>query len=127
MTEQIHKVQCQICNSANTQKNSFRFNKKLNAKVQRIYCKDCKCYFSDHPKCRKKYTEEFKEQIIKCHNNRMSTSRIAKTFNISANIVLYWIKKKNTLPSITSVIKPSKLFYTYECDELWTFLGNKKK
>ena len=50
MTEQINKVQCQSCNRTNTQKNGFRFNKKLNAKVQRIYYKDCKCYFSDNPK-----------------------------------------------------------------------------
>ena len=127
MTEQINKVQCQSSGSTNAQKNNFRFNKKLNAKVAYIYCKDCKCYFSDNPKCRKRYTEEFKDQMIKCHNNRMSTRSIAKTFNISLYIVLYWIKKKNTLPPIESIIKASKLFYTYECDELWTFVGNKKK
>ena len=65
--------------------------------------------------------------MIKCHNNRMSTHSIAKTFNISLYIVLYWIKKKNTLPPITSAVKPSRPFYTYKCDELWTFIGNKKK
>ena len=76
MTEQINKVQCQNCNSNSTQKNGFRFNIKLNEKVQYVYCKDykdCKCYLSDNPKCRKKYTEKFKEQMIQSHNNRMSS------------------------------------------------------
>ena len=82
MIEQINKIQCQNCNRTNTQKNGFRFNKKLNEKVQRIYCKDCKCYFSDNPKCRKKYIEEFKDQMIQCHNNRISSGSIAKAFNI---------------------------------------------
>ena len=71
--------------------------------------------FSDHSKCRKKYTEEFKGQMIQCHNNRMSSSSIEKTFNISPNIVLYWIKKKNTLLPIESLIKASTPYYTYEC------------
>ena len=126
MIEQINKIQYQSCNGINTEKNGFRFNKKLNAKVAYIYCKDCKCYFSDNPKCRKRYTEEFKDQMIKCHNNRMSTRSIAKTFNISLYIVLYWIKKKKTLPPIESIIKPSKPYYTYACYELWTFIGKKK-
>ena len=39
MIEQINKVQCQSCNGTNTQKNGFRFNKKLNAQVAYIYCK----------------------------------------------------------------------------------------
>ena len=97
MIKQINKVQCQSCNGTNTQKNGFRFNKKLNAKVVYLYCKDYKCYFSDNPKCRTKYTEEFKEQIIKCHNNRMSSPSIAKTFNISLYIALYWIKKQENI------------------------------
>ena len=44
-----------------------------------------------------KNIEEFKDQMIQCHNNRMSTRRIAKTFNISLYIVLYWIKKKENI------------------------------
>ena len=91
MIEQINKVQCQSCNGTNTQKNGFRFNKKLNAQVAYIYCKYWKKYFSEQYE--KKYSEKFKNNVIECHNSRMSTRDITKIFNISSSTILYWIKK----------------------------------
>ena len=59
----------------------------------------------------------------------MSTRDIAKIFNISPTTVLYWVKKKfsSIKDSLNKTIKKPLPHYTIQCDELWTFTGNKKK
>ena len=60
-------------------------------KVKKFYCKYWKKYFSEQYE--KKYSEKFKNNVIECHNSRMSTRDITKIFNISSSTILYWIKK----------------------------------
>ena len=76
-------LKCKHCNSENIIKNGFRINIKTNESVRRIFCKDCKKYCSSS--YNERYSDDLKEKVIQCHNSRMSSSNIAKVFNIAPN------------------------------------------
>lgn len=79
-------IKCRHCGSENIVKFGFAPNGK-----QRYRCHDCGRQSRDNPTV--KYTEEQKEVILRAYQERSSLRGLRRTFGVSPNTVLSWLKK----------------------------------
>ena len=109
-----HKT-CHKCQSSHIVRNGS--NSSGNPKYK---CKDC-CFGGVFETRRK--SEDFKETVIRAAQERSSSRGLARTFGISHQTALNWIKKKaQSLPDIVKTLLPAKKKDILELDELWSFV-----
>jgi transposase-like protein len=61
--------------------------------VQRFRCRACARVFIV-PADRRGYTAQFKEQVLAAYQERSSMRAISRTFGISRNTLVAWLKEK---------------------------------
>ena len=107
--------QCRRCHSENIVKNGY--NGSGNPKYK---CKDCG--FGGVFESRRK-SEEFKETVVRASQERSSSRGLARTFGISHQTALNWIKKKaKSLPALAETLLAKQAGDVLELDELWSFV-----
>lgn len=115
--------ECRFCNSSNIVKNGMVYGK------QRYKCKDCKKNFREY---KPKYDREITIKIIKSYLNGMGFRAIERVFNIPNTLVLYWIRKlgkklEDLKNKEKNEITEKEIIEILEADELFTYVGRKKK
>ncbi|MCL9807705.1 IS1 family transposase [Flavobacterium amniphilum] len=111
----MEKILCPKCSGA-TVKNGFQ------SAIQRYKCKLCKHKFQVIYKYRA-YIKTINESIVVLLKEGCGIRSTSRVLNISKNTVLARII------SIGNNLKPKLLLekeWSYEMDEMWTFIGNKK-
>ncbi len=83
----VQLVACPDCQSQNV----IRFGRTRGG-WPRFRCKDCKVTFWDAPQ--RTHSEVFKEQVLTAYQERCSMRGIARTFKISRNTLVKWLKEK---------------------------------
>ncbi len=110
--------QCPKCGSANIVKNGQYKNK------QKYKCNDCESYGTLNPTV--KYNEERKAEILRAYQERQSMRGIRRTYGISIQTLVNWLKKKLQMtPEIEETLVPSELDDVLELDEIWTYVWKK--
>ncbi len=73
------------------------------------------------------YSEAHKEEVIKAYQERSSMRGIARTFGMSRNTLMKWLKKTKMLPALeATLVKPKNpATVCLELDEMWSFVRQK--
>ncbi len=71
--------------------NVIRFG-RTTGRHPRYRCKDCRRCFSDAPE--RGHSPQFKEQVLAAYQERCSMRGIARTFHLSRNTLVQWLKEK---------------------------------
>lgn len=79
---------CRVCNSANI----VKAGKERNGN-QKYKCKDCKT--SRVVTLKPIYSPERREEIMKAYHERVSIRGLRRTYGVSTQTVLNWIKKNS--------------------------------
>lgn len=115
----LEKKYCHKCGSDQIVKNGC--NGSGNPKYK---CKACGFSGAFQPKV---HSEEFKETVIRAAQERSSSRGLSRTFGISHQTALNWIKKKaEILPDIVETLLPWRQGDVLELDELWSFVYCKR-
>ena len=111
-------LQCPACSGTEIKKNGKKSNGKQN-----YYCNNCnKQFIGDHALSCKGCHSELKQKILLMFTRGVGVRDIAEIEKISINKVL------STLTNSNYEIKPKQFHYDeLEVDELWTYVGSKKK
>ncbi len=116
------EVKCPYCESAQIVKNGITRHKKQNYK-----CKKCNRQFVINPKNQpiSKSTIELVDNLLLERISMRGIKRVAK-------VSLQWLQSYVNGKSISvepqvKIIPKKKARLTIECDELWSFVGNKKR
>jgi len=113
-------MNCPGCYSQDLVKNGFNV---LNKQMYR--CKECGRQFVLDP-TKSVISDEKKKLIDDMLLERISLAGIARVLNISERWIQDYVNKKyDETPREVKVIKKSKGRLTIECDELWSYVGNK--
>jgi insertion element IS1 protein InsB len=83
------EYKCHCCGSTNIVKAGRNRNGN-----QRYRCKDCRVQRVLEYK--PKYSEEKKEEILRAYQERSSLRGLRRTFGVTPEIVVKWLKKKAT-------------------------------
>ena len=108
---------CGYCNEKCT-----KAGKQAN-QTQKYYCKPCKKYQQAIYKY-KACTQGINTLIVKCIKNSVGIRGISRIIDISVATVI------NRIKAVAATIIPPKILsplQSYEVDEMWTFVGNKKQ
>ncbi len=111
---------CPVCNdSIQVVKNGSCSSGK-----QKCFCKDCKKYFVENPKHRK-ITDDTKQLIDDLLSERIASAGIVRAAKVSKRQMQNYANDKyENIPG--EVTEKAKGRLTIECDEMWSFVGNKK-
>jgi IS1 family transposase len=116
------EVKCPYCESAQIVKNGITRHKKQNYK-----CKKCNRQFVINPKNQpiSKSTIELVDNLLLERISMRGIKRVAK-------VSLQWLQsyvngKSVSVEPQVKIIPKKKARLTIECDELWSFVGNKKR
>jgi transposase-like protein len=90
-TTKIHV--CARCGSERIRKNGHAGNG-----AQRAKCLECERTFILEPKG-PRYPLEFKEQVVRAYQDRISICGIKRTFGICYQTVMAWVGEKNGAPA----------------------------
>ncbi len=113
-------MHCPSCDSDKVVKNGRIHNKK-----QRFICKICGRQFVENP-TNKIISQETKKQIDKLLLERISLAGIVRVTDVSARWLQNYVNKKyKKTPKKIDVKEKPKGRLTIECDEAWSFVGNK--
>jgi IS1 family transposase len=109
-------MNCTKCNASKTIRKGIRNNK------QRFYCKECQKYFQAAYNYQA-YSTDVDVFIVNLLKEGCSVRGVSRVLKISKDTVLSRMQKISK-----QILKPSfrRLGYTYEIDEMWSFIGNKK-
>ena len=111
--------ECTKCGSIHLVKNGRTPKGK-----QKFHCRECGAYGTLNPEV--KYSPERKEEILRAYHERSSLRGIERTFGVSRQTVLKWLKKANQLTSLAKTLVASEPDDVLELDELWSFGGHKE-
>jgi len=112
---------CPLCGETEIVKNGSLTNGKPKYK-----CKVCGRQFVENPK-KGRISEETKELIDKLLLERLPLAAIARVTGVSEQWLQSYVNKKyEEIPKEVEVSKKSKGRLTIECDEVWSYVGNKE-
>ena len=114
-------MHCPDCNSQKIIKNGTIHNGK-----QKYQCNECKRQFVENPK-NKPISQEKKELVDKLMLERNSLAGIARAVGVSDRWLQNYVNQKyRSVPKQVDVKKKLKGRLILQCDEMWSFVGNKK-
>lgn len=112
---------CPSCGSDNVVKNGKIHNGKQNHK-----CNDCGRQFVQNPQ-KKTITQEEKNLIDKLLLEKIPLAGIARVVGVSESWLQNYVNQKyDSVPRKVNVKTKKKGRLTIQCDEMWSFVGNKK-
>lgn len=112
---------CPKCHSSNVVKNGSIHNHK-----PKFSCKDCGRQFIEKPENR--IPQEKKDLIDKLLLERIPLAGIARVAGVSERWLQGYVNRKyQEVPRQVDVQKKPKGKLTIQCDEMWSFVGNKDK
>ena len=113
---------CPACNSENTIRNGSVHNGK-----SKSYCKDCGRQFV-HNSTKKVISDETWQQVDRLLLERISLAGIARVVDISEQWLQHYVNNKyDTIEQKVRGIIKKKGSLTIQCDEMWSFVGDKKR
>ena len=113
-------MNCPRCHSENIIKNGSIHNGK-----QKYECKECKRQFVENPE-NKIISSEIKILIDKLLCEKIPLAGICRVTGISEPwLQNYVYKKYESVPKQVNVSNKKKGRLTVQCDEMWSFVGNK--
>ncbi len=116
----MYEVSCPTCHSAAAVVKAGRNP----SGTQRYRCHTCQHYFTPAPK-EQGLGATLRGQALKLHLEGMSFRAVARVLNVNHQTVVNWVSAAaTTLPPQVSVPEAGE---TVEIDELFTFMGTKKK
>ena len=111
---------CPNCNSKDVVKNGFIHNGNQNHK-----CKACGYQFVEAPR-QKLISEETKALIDKLLLEKIPLAGIARVCDVSETWLQDYVNRKyEVIPQKVNVSAKKKGRLTIQCDEMWSFVGNK--
>ena len=111
---------CPNCNSKDVVKNGFIHNGNQNHK-----CKACGRQFVEKPR-QKLISEETKALINKLLLEKIPLAGIARVCDVSETWLQDYVNRKyEGIPQQVNVSAKKKGKLTIQCDEMWSFVGNK--
>lgn len=111
---------CPNCNSKDVVKNGFIHNGNQNHK-----CKACGRQFVEAPR-QKLISEETKALIDKLLLEKIPLAGIARVCDVSETWLQDYVNRKyEVIPQKVNVSAKKKGRLTIQCDEMWSFVGNK--
>ena len=129
-----NNIKCKYCNSNKINKCGKQNNK------QRYRCKDCKRTFIIQQDERKKYSEEFKKEVIKWYLDNCGIRTIERRMKVSDTTIIRWIRKfgkmikerlrNETIDNIPDDLKELKKkdnIEILEADEIMTYVKKNLK
>lgn len=106
-------------------KNEIVKNGSLTNGKPKYKCKDCGRQFVENPK-KGRISDETKELIDKLLLERLPLAAIARVTGVSEQWLQSYVNKKyEEVKKEVEVSRKSKGRLTIECDELWSYVGNK--
>ena len=118
----INSKKCPRCGSSNVTKNGSVAQGRPKSR-----CKDCGRQFVKYPK-RRRISQQTKQLIDKLLLERLSLRGIARVTGVSGSWLQNYVNQKLArVPRQVNVSAKSKGRLTIECDEMWSFVGCKKK
>ncbi len=115
-------MNCPACLSEHTIKNGIRQNGKQN-----FLCHTCEKQFVENPSPHYEIPQETKELTDRLLSEKISLAGIARTALVSERQLQdYANEKYESAPREVVVIPKEKGKLTVECDEMWSFVGNKE-
>ncbi len=113
-------MNCPICNCENIVKNGSIASGK-----QKFMCKDCRSQFVENPE-HKIIPESTKELIEKLLLEKIPLAGIVRVVDVSKRWLQYYVNDKyENIPQVVDVTDKKKGQLTIECDEMWSFVGDK--
>lgn len=117
VTIKVHT--CPNCRSKNIVKNGKDYKGS-----QKYKCNDCLSYGTLEAKSR--YSEEFKDMVIRAYLERMSMWGIYRTFLVHPETLVRWlIERSDKLQKIKETLDDARPDDILELDELWSFVLKK--
>ena len=116
-------MKCPRCGSQTIVKNGSIHNKK-----QKYACKECGRQFIENPQNKNQpISEDIVKIIDKLLLERLSLAGIARVTGVSIRWLQNYVNEKySQIEKKVKVTKKSKRRLTIECDEMWSFVQNKK-
>lgn len=114
-------MNCRHCHSTDTVKNGLQ----PKSKKQKYLCQDCRRQFVADPD--KQRVSDFQKQLIdRLLLERISLCGIARVVGVSERWLQYYVNGKYaTVPRRISLSEVPTGPLLLECDEMWSFVGNK--
>ena len=111
---------CPNCASQNIVKNGKDYKG-----AQKYKCNDCLSYGTLEAKAR--YSESFKDMVIRAYLERMSMWGIYRTFGVHPDTLVRWlIERAEILPEVSETLAQAQLNDVLELDE-WRSSSQKKE
>ena len=115
-------MNCPKCSSEHIVKNGSRQNGKQNFK-----CLPCGRQFVENPSKHYKIPQETRDLVDRLLLEKISLAGIARATQVSERWLQYYVNDKYEAAPQEVIVKPKKKYrLTAECDEMWSFVGNKK-
>ena len=113
-------LQCPYCRTAERQIKAGRNR----AGSQRLQCRSCDRHYTPEPRLNG-YPEEVRVQAIRLYLEGTNFRRIGRLLSVNHQSVVNWVNAYHAQlpPTPKGVAKPE----TVELDELYSFIGSKKK
>lgn len=119
-SRRINFMHCPRCGFAHTKKNGSIHNKK-----QKYQCNECKYQFVENPQ-NKIISDGAKNLIEKLLLEKIPLAGIARVTDVSEPWLQAHVNEKYTaVPQVIKVTDKPKGRITIQCDEMWSFVGNK--
>ena len=113
-------MNCPYCHSSEVVKNGYN-----SVGTPKFLCKECGRQFVEHPK-KQPITEDTKALIDRLLQERLSLAGIARVTGVSERWLQTYVNEKYAhIPRQVDVKKKVPGRLTIECDELWSFVGDK--
>ena len=114
-------MNCPKCSSHQTVKNGSRQNEKQNFK-----CLLCGRQFVENPSPHYQIPQETRDLVDRLLLEKIPLAGIARAAQVSERWVQYYANNKYETVPQEVIVKPKKKGrLTVECDEMWSFVGNK--
>lgn len=120
LQKEVFFMICPACGSGNTVRNGTVFSGK-----QKHICKECGRQFVEDPADRT-VPQETKDLVDILLLEKIPLAGIVRVTGVSKRWLQYYVNKKyDEIPKTVSVSDKEKGRLTVECDEMWSFVGNK--
>ena len=113
-------IRCSTCFGDKTVKNG-----RNSEGTQKYKCKDCGYSFVEHPK-KTKISDQTKALVDRLLLEKLSLAGIARSTGVSETWLQSYVNNK--YKNISKTIEPEKGYFRLiiECDEMWSYVGNKR-